>query len=184
MRYDQDGNLARPLEGGMPYVLPEKTTPPSIIEAQKQERRQALQREAAVRKEYKAAGRLHAQSLARLLLVFSLLAAAVGLTVWRSAKITEMSFLNAGLGRQIRELEEQNAVLQDRVSGKASLFVAREEAVSQLGMQTATSGQIYHLSALDLNQGQAADTDGLGLLMSDQDCLDLVEKWTLDQEKP
>ena len=95
MRYDQDGNLARPLEGGMPYVLPEKTTPAQIIEAQKRERRQALQREAAVRKEYKAAGRLHAQSLARLLLVFSFLVAAVGLTVWRSAKITEMSFLNA-----------------------------------------------------------------------------------------
>lgn len=183
MSYYQDGNLARPLEDLVPYGLPEKSQSPDIVEAQKRARRQALQREAAVRQEYKAAGRLHARSLVRLVLVFAILSAALGLTVWRSAKITEMSFFNAGLSRQIRELEEQNVILQDRVSGKASLHVAREEAVAQLGMQKASAGQVHVLSAIELRQGQAAFSDSQ-VLMTDQECQDLLESWVLGQVSP
>ena len=183
MRYYQDGNLARHLEGLVPYGLPEKSQSPDIVEAQKRARRQAQQREAAVRQEYKAAGRLHARSLVRLVLVFALLSAALGLTVWRSAKITEMSFFNAGLSRQIRELEEQNVILQDRVSGKASLHEARVEAVAQLGMQKASAGQVHVLSAIELRQGQAAFSDSQ-VLMTDQECQDLLESWVLGQVSP
>jgi hypothetical protein len=69
------------------------------------------------------------------------------------------------------------------VSGKASLHVAREEAVAQLGMQKASAGQVHVLSAIELRQGQAAFSDSQ-VLMTDQECQDLLESWVLGQVSP
>lgn len=178
-----DGNLARPLETDFRSPLPAGPDPVRQKEAGREARRRSLAREEALRREYKAAGRLHARALARLLLVFITLSAAVGLSVWRGARITEMTFMNAGLNRQIRELEQQTIILQDRVSGKASLQAAREEAAARLGMQKASAGQVLVLSALDLKTGPASSGEGLGF-MTDQACLDLIESWVLAREGP
>lgn len=178
-----DGNLARPLETDYGYPLPSRPDPVRQKEADREARRRALAREEALRREYKAAGRLHARTLFRLFLVFVALSAAVGLSVWRGARITEMTFMNAGLNRQIRELEQQTIILQDRVSGKASLQMAKEEAVARLGMQKASAGQVLVLSALDLKAGPVSFGEDPGL-MTDQVCLDLIEAWVLDREGP
>ena len=89
-----------------------------------------------------------------------------------------MSFLNAGLRRQINELEEQNILLQDRVSGKASLQVARQQAVEELGMQKAAADQILHVPYASVQVGKLGYGDAQAFL-TDSDCAALIEDWVL-----
>lgn len=179
MSYYQDGNLARQLDIAAGYPAPDVAySPPDLAEERKRLRRERLQQEARIRRQYKAAGRIHAKTVVGLLAVFSLIAAVAGFSVWRSAKITEMSFLNAGLRRQINELEEQNILLQDRVSGKASLQVARQQAVEELGMQKAAADQILHVPYASVQVGKLGYGDAQAFL-TDSDCAALIEDWVL-----
>ncbi len=179
MSYYQEGNLARQLDSAISYPAPGvDLSPPGLAEERKRLRREQLQQEAAIRRQYKMVGKVHAKTVVKLVTVFSLIAAVAGFSVWRSAKITEMSFLNAGLRRQINELEEQNILLEDRVSGKASLQVARQQAVEELGMQKATADQILHLPYASLQLGNKGYHD-LQALLTEGECAALIEDWVL-----
>ena len=71
-----------------------------------------------------------------------------GFVTWRRAKLTEMSFLNAGLQRQIGQLDKENSLIQDKITTKASMQTTREMAASRLGMQKVTSEQIRYVSSV------------------------------------
>ncbi|MGI6157156.1 MAG: hypothetical protein ACOYH4_01570 [Saccharofermentanales bacterium] len=170
-----DGNLARQMDV-TPYPMPdiEVAPHPDEIAREKAEMRRRLQRDAVIREEYKLAGKARAKTAVRLFAVVFAVAFAVGLIVWRSAKMTEMSFVNAGLKRQIGEYERQNSILHDRVSSQSSLIAVRESAASELGMQKATPGQIIYVpAAMAANDG----TDLTSPLFSKDDSIAQIEQW-------
>ena len=112
--------------------------------------------------------------------VFVLVALAAGFIVWRSAKITEMSFVNAGLRRQIAELDKENSLLQDKIAKKASLQTTRQEAAEQLGMQKATSDQIHYVSSIHFQGGEEQDrssSQGYREITADSEWLTMIEAW-------
>lgn len=181
MSYYSDGNLARQLVSPAPAPVPLRRPPDR--EEQKKARQRQLVREAAIRKQYKAAGRAHAKAVLRLLTVFLLVASVAGFVVWRSAKITEMSFVNAGLRRQIAELDKENGLLQDRIGQKASLQTTRQQAADQLGMQKATSDQIRYLSSIHFQTREDQDTkqgQGYREILADSELLSVIEAWVKD----
>lgn len=181
MTYYDDGNLARQLSGPAPRLAP--LARPRDLEAEKKARQNRLVREAAIRKQYKAAGRAHAKAVLRLMAVFVLVAAVAGFVVWRSAKITEMSFINAGLGRQIAELDKENGLLQDRIAKRASLQTTREQAAEQLGMQKATSGQIHYISTIHFQRSDNtgdSQLQGRREILADNEWLAVIEAWVRD----
>ena len=177
MSYYDDGNLARQLTRPIPLQRPRE------LEAEKSDRRERLVREAAVRRQYKMAGRAHAKAVLRLTALFILVAAAAGLIVWRSARITEMSFVNAGLRRQIAELDKENGLLQDRIAKKASLQTTRQQAAEDLGMQKASSRQIHYVSSIHFQKGEDSQhgrpQQGLEIL-ADDEWLAVIEDWVRD----
>ncbi len=178
MSYYQDGNLARKV--AVPYAVPKvRTTPPDVKEAQKKARREQLQKEADIRSQYKAVGRTHARTVLRLVCLFMVLATAVGFIVLRNARITEMSFVNAGLKRQIGELDKQNGLIEDRVAAKASFQVTRDQAAEELGMQKASADQIRYISAAQLRLPASGELDTEALL-SDLECARTIENWVRD----
>ena len=73
MSYYDDGNLARQLTRPIPLQRPRE------LEAEKSDRRERLVREAAVRRQYKMAGRAHAKAVLRLTALFILVASAAAL---------------------------------------------------------------------------------------------------------
>ncbi|NLA71749.1 MAG: hypothetical protein GX850_04925 [Clostridiaceae bacterium] len=158
MNMYEDGNLARQFARPASYALPQVDAPhPDEREAKKKARRETLRSEAAIREQYKIASRNRTRAAFRLFTVFIALTVAVGFVVWRSAKITEMSFVNAGLSRQISEFEKHNSLLQDRISAKSSLQVVRDNATNRLGMQKAASDQILLVPAAILRAGSDQD---------------------------
>ncbi len=158
MRYGQEGNLAtKAYQRAIPYELPEIVPNPEEIEALKRRKRQQLQQENAIRHQYKSVTHLRVKTTMRLLAVFLALASVIGFVVWRSAKVTEMSFFNAGLKRQINELVKQNSLLQDKISGKSSLQMVKDVATSQLGLQKAASDQIMYVPATILRSASNGD---------------------------
>jgi len=171
----------RLLAAPVPYEvgLPE----PRVIETGKKARQAQLQRQAQIRRQYKAAGRAHARTLARLMVLFLVLASAATLVVWRSARIAEMSFVNAGLRRQIGELDKQNGLLQDQIAKKASLETTRAQAAERLGMQKANAGQVHYLSSIYYQRGGAAGgqvlLDGAG---EGRGWMAVIEDWVRGQE--
>lgn len=178
MSYYSDGNLARQVVRPQPYVLPEYDGREE--ERQRAERQRRLQQEAAIRRQYKAAGRLHARTVTRLLLVFLLVGSVAGFVTWRSAKLTEMSFLNAGLQRQIGQLDKENSLIQDKITTKASMQTTREMAASRLGMQKVTSEQIRYVSSVYF-RAEIEIPDGGGYLagqnLSEAEWLAAIETW-------
>jgi cell division protein FtsL len=176
MSYYEDGNLARPLDYGVPYAIPKRRVEsPAEREAKKHEKREQLKREEAARKEYKAAGRVHTGLAFRLVFVILMISALSGFIVWRNARITEISFSNAGLQRQINEFEKQNSQMQDHVAGKASLQMVREQAVDLLGMQKVASEQVIRVSSAHFMV-----YENNPLLTADDDaCMDLIEAWVI-----
>ncbi|NLA95471.1 MAG: hypothetical protein GX838_01315 [Clostridiaceae bacterium] len=181
MSYYDDGNLARQLAGPAPRLDP--LPRPRDLEAEKKARQAKLVREAAIRKQYKVAGRAHAKAVLHLITVFVLVGSVAGFIVWRSAKITEMSFVNAGLSRQIGELDRENSLLQDRIAKKASLQTTREQATEQLGMQKATSEQIHYVSSIYFQAGDDKNVSlkqGRREVLADNEWLAMIEAWVKD----
>jgi cell division protein FtsL len=178
MTYYDDGNLARQLTDPYPYQEP--VLRPEVVEAEKRARQRALQRQAQIRRQYKAAGRMHARAVLRVSALLLAIASLAGFIVWRNARITEMSFINAGLRRQISELDKQNGILEDKIAKKVSLQTTREQAAEQLGMQQATSDQIHYVSSIhflqqgDQDAGQGQDRRQV---LADSEWLDAIETW-------
>lgn len=174
MSYYDDGNLARQLDYDVPYAIPgRRTDVPKEVEARKRARRERLKQEEAARKEYKVAGRIHARQVLRLVSIIAIISVLAGFIVWRNARITEISFANAGLQRQINEFEKQNSLMQDRIAGKASLQMVKERAVEYLGMQKVASEQFIRVSGA---QFIVNDSHPLSS-QSDEACMDLIEDW-------
>ena len=149
MRYMQDGNLARVLnQPAIPHELPEILLPnPDDSAAERERKQRRLKQEAHIRHQYNDLSRSRRKAVLRMLSIFLVLAGVVGFIVWRSAKVTEMSFLNAGLKRQITEFKKQNSLLQDKISGKSSLRMVKEAAANEYGLQKASPEQIIMIPA-------------------------------------
>ena len=58
-----------------------------------------------------------------------------------------MSFYNAGLKRQIKEIDKENSLLQDKILSKTSLYNLKDIASAELGLQKPGSEQIVHIPA-------------------------------------
>ncbi len=153
MRYYSDGNLAKTYyQQSIPQELPDVFAPypDDDVEKNKENKRRRqnrLEQENEVRYRYKSVTRARTKISLRLLAVILALATVVGYIVWRSAKVTEMSFYNAGLKRQISELDKQNSLLQDKIFSKSSLNTVKDAASTELGLQKPGSDQIIYVPA-------------------------------------
>jgi hypothetical protein len=124
MRYYYDGNLAeKHNRQSVPYELPDVYVPQlDEIDPDHGKRERRLVEKNNIRLQYKSLKRWRVRVSLRLLSVLLILATAVGYVVWRGAKLTEMSFYNAGLKRQIKEIDKENSLLQDKILNKTSLY--------------------------------------------------------------
>ncbi len=160
MRNYSDGNLAEKYyQQPIPYELPD-IYDPDKAEEEKKRRTNRLERDNELRYRYKSVTHARVRVSLRLLSIILALATVVGYIVWRSAKVTEMSFYNAGLKRQISELDKQNSLLQDKIFSKSSLNTVKEAASSELGLQKPGSDQIIYVPAAILKpviSGEDAD---------------------------
>lgn len=149
MRQYSDGNLAKKLnQQSIPYELPDVYVPQlDEIDPDYRNRERHLLENNKIRLQYKSLSRWRAKVAFQLFAVLLALAAAIGFIVWRGAKLTEMSFYNAGLKRQISELDKENSLLQDRILNKSSLYAVKDIAASELGLQKPGTDQIVHVPA-------------------------------------
>ncbi|HHW93613.1 MAG TPA: hypothetical protein GX734_03870 [Clostridiaceae bacterium] len=183
MRYYSDGNLAEQLsQQPIPYELPDVYIPhPDEVEEQKRRNRKRLEEVNHVRYQYKSITRSRARVSLRLLSVLLALATVVGYIVWRSAKVTEMSFYNAGLKRQIKELDKQNSLLQDKIFSKSSPLAVKDVATSELGLQKPSSEQILYVPAAiltpALSDEEAAEVHQDNTARISVENMKLIESW-------
>ncbi len=182
MRYYSDGNLAEQLARQPVPELPDINVPRrDEIDPEHGKREKYLVENNEIRLQYKRHGRWRLKVSLRLLSILLVLSTAIGFIVWRGAKLTEMSFYNAGLKRQINELDKENSLLQDKILNKSSLYAVKDVATSELGLQKPGSDQIVYVPAAILNpaiEDDDADTASLnGTNRSPAESMKLIESW-------
>ena len=145
-QYDIDGNLARKISPYSAYSLPRPQEMPerrfAEEEAKRIKRRRQIQREAEIRKTYRAQSRERVFTAVAVITVLALMTLMVSFIVTRYARITEMSFLNAGMKQRIENLEMSNNSLNNKLSEQYNFDNIKEIAQSDLGLQQAGSSQI------------------------------------------
>ena len=178
MRYYYDGNLAeKHNRQSVPYELPDVYVPQfDEIDPDHGKRERRLVEKNNIRLQYKSLKRWRVRVSLRLLSVLLILATAVGYVVWRGAKLTEMSFYNAGLKRQIKEIDKENSLLQDKILNKTSLYDLKNIASTELGLQKPGSEQIVHVpTAVLVKSHDDEETNAMARLPMES--IELIESW-------
>ncbi|NMB29000.1 MAG: hypothetical protein GX991_02940 [Clostridiaceae bacterium] len=178
MRYYSDGNLAEKLNRqSVPRELPDVYIPQlDEIDPDHGNREKRLVEKNNLRLQYKSLKRWRAKASLRLLSVLLVLVTAVGYIVWRGAKLTEMSFYNAGLKRQIKEIDKENSLLQDKILSKTSLYNLKDIASAELGLQKPGSEQIVHIPATVLMKPLDDEVMNVMTRMP-MESIELIESW-------
>lgn len=148
-KYEQ-GNLA--LQAGLaPERYPSSVPGPQVYPDYESERRKRLRRlrqlqyENNVYTSYKQSTRIRTRHMLSLLLVILIAAAALGVSVFRYARITELNFSNVRLNRQIKELKVETSLIKNAIISKMNLDEIRRNAREEAGLQEANPQQIIQL---------------------------------------
>ncbi len=157
-KYDFEGNLARQYKSYSPHYLP---TPQEIPErrfaeeeAKRIKRRRELQREAEIKKRYRALSRERIRFCIGVIAAVALMTLMVSVVVTRYARITEMSFLNAGMKQRIENVEMSNNALHNKLSEQFNFEAIKDTAQNDLGLQLAGSNQILYISGKKIDKTQ------------------------------
>lgn len=149
-QYDTDGNLARKVGAYSAYRLPRPQEMPerrfAEEEARRIKRRRQMQQEEEIRRTYQALSRERVRSCIAIITVLALMTGMVSFIVTRYARITEMSFLNAGMIQRIEEMEMSNNTLNNKLSEQYNFENIKEAAQSNLGLQAAGNSQILYVN--------------------------------------
>lgn len=166
-KYDSDGNLARQMRSYSAYQLPAPQEMPerrfAEEEAKRIRRRRQLQQEAEIKKTYRALSRERIRTCIGIIAAVTIMTVMVSFIVTRYARITEMSFLNAGMKQRIDNMEMSNNALNNKLSEQYNFENIKEMAQSDLGLQQAGSNQILYVNGQSFDKilinNSGSDTD-------------------------
>ncbi|HZJ90510.1 MAG: hypothetical protein GXY99_08435 [Clostridiaceae bacterium] len=187
-QYDTDGNLARNMRSYSAYRLPTPQEMPerrfAEEEAKRIKRRRQMQQEAEIRNTYRALSHERVRTCIAIITVVAMMTVMVSFIVTRYARITEMSFLNAGMKQRIEQMEMSNNALNNKLSEQYNFENIKEIAQSDLGLQLAANSQILYVNGHNSdkttinNSAAAADSSlAAGRLFSYQENVGTIEDY-------
>ena len=153
-------------------------------EAKRIKRRRQMQLEAEIRNTYRALSHERVRTCIAIITVVAMMTVMVSFIVTRYARITEMSFLNAGMKQRIEQMEMSNNALNNKLSEQYNFENIKEIAQSDLGLQLAANSQILYVYGLNsdkttINNSAATSDSSLaaGRLFSYQENVGTIEDY-------